>query len=107
MDGTADAAQVTMQLRAVGVHRAEFVPASPLDFDANCAFIYHYTFRSVQNLDCNPLLGDGHLKVTGEKLGLDAPPHYWNWTAFPWLRASMLCVLCAADSIRIWRLAAR
>ncbi len=76
VDGTADAAQVTMQLRAVGVHRAEFVPVAPLDFDANCAFVYHYTFRSVQNLDCSSPLGDGHLKVTGEKLGLDASPHF-------------------------------
>jgi hypothetical protein len=76
VDGSADAAQVTMQLRAVGVHRAEFAPVSPLDFDANCAFVYHYTFRSVQNLDCNSPLGDGRLKVTGEKLGVDAPPQF-------------------------------
>ncbi len=35
LDGTADAAQIAMRLRATGVHRAEFTPASPLDFDAN------------------------------------------------------------------------
>ena len=37
LDGTADAAQVKTRLRATGVHRAEFAPAAPMDFDANCA----------------------------------------------------------------------
>src|SRR3954469_18698801 len=37
VDGTADAAQVTTRLRASGVHRAEFAPASPIDFDAACS----------------------------------------------------------------------
>ncbi len=36
LDGTAEAAQIAMRLRATGVHRAEFTPASPLDFDAHC-----------------------------------------------------------------------
>ena len=76
VDGTADAAQVTMQLRAVGVHRAEFVPVSPLDFDANCGFVYHYTRRSLENLECNSPLGDGRMRITGKKLGLDAPPQF-------------------------------
>ena len=43
LDGTADAAQVKTRLRATGVHRAEFAPAAPMDFDANCGFVYHYS----------------------------------------------------------------
>ena len=65
LDGTADSAQVTSRLRAVGVHRAEFAPAAPLDFDANCSFVYHYPLRSVEKLVCDSPLGDGHLRVEG------------------------------------------
>ncbi len=65
LDGTADAAHVTTQLRATGVHRAEFAPAEPLDFDANCAFVYHYSLRSLENLDCSSPLGDGRIQLTG------------------------------------------
>jgi hypothetical protein len=50
LDGTADAAQIKTQLRATGVHRAEFAPAAPLDFDANCGFVYHYSARALDNL---------------------------------------------------------
>lgn len=76
VNGTADAAQIAMRLRASGVHRAEFAPASPMDFDANCGFVYHYTRRSLENLACDSPLGDGHMHLTGEKLGLDTPPHF-------------------------------
>jgi hypothetical protein len=76
LDGTADAAHIAMRLRAAGVHRAEFVPASPLDFDANCNFLYHYTARSLENLVCDSPLGEGRIRVTGEKPGSGAPPRF-------------------------------
>ena len=76
LNGTADAAKVTMRLRAAGVHRAEFTPASPLDFDANCAFVYDYARRSLQNLACASPLGDGSVHLTGEMPGLGAPPQF-------------------------------
>ena len=76
VDGTADAAQIATRLRASGVHRAEFAPAAPLDFDANCGFIYHYTRHSFENLACNSPLGDGRLRFTGERLGPDTPPRF-------------------------------
>ncbi len=76
LDGTADAAQITTRLRAAGVHRAEFTPASPLDFDANCRFVYHYSRHSLENLACDSPLGDGHMHVTGEKPGESAPPRF-------------------------------
>lgn len=65
LDGTAESAQVTTRLRATGVHRAEFAPAVPLDFDANCNFAYHYSVRTIDNLVCDSPLGDGRLRVEG------------------------------------------
>lgn len=76
LNGTADAAQITMRLRAAGVHRAEFTPASPLDFDANCAFVYDYARRSLQNLACDSPLGDGSVHLTGELPGKGAAPQF-------------------------------
>ncbi len=76
VDGTADAAQVAVRLRASSVRRAEFAPASPLDFDANCGFLYHYDRRSLEKLVCDSPLGDGHMRLTGEKLGLGLPPRF-------------------------------
>jgi uncharacterized protein involved in outer membrane biogenesis len=73
LDGTADAAKVTTRLRAIGVHRAEFAPAAPLDFDANCNFIYHYSRRSVERLGCDSPLGDGHLRMQGDFPGDGQP----------------------------------
>ena len=65
VDGTPESAQVTSQLRATGVHRAEFAPASPMDFDAKCGFVYHFSIRSVENLACESPLGNGRIRVTG------------------------------------------
>jgi len=76
VEGTADAAQIAVRLRASGVHRAEFAPASPLDFDANCNFLYHFELRSLENLACDSPLGDGRMHLTGEKLGFDTQPRF-------------------------------
>jgi len=76
LDGTADAAQVTMRLRASSVHRAEFTPVAPLDFDARCGLVYHYAARSIENLACDSPLGDGRVRITGEKAGEDSPPRF-------------------------------
>lgn len=65
LDGTAESAQVTSRLRATGVHRAEFAPAVPLDFDANCGFAYHYSFSTIDDLVCDSPLGDGRLHIEG------------------------------------------
>ncbi len=70
VDGTAAAAQVHTRLRASGVHRAEFAPASPMDFDASCNFVYHYSERGVEKLACDSPVGDGHVRLTGNV----APP---------------------------------
>jgi hypothetical protein len=69
LDGTATAAQVKTRLSATSVHRVEFAPADPLDFDANCAFVYHYSIRTVENLVCDSPFGDGHIKVVGNAPG--------------------------------------
>ncbi|HET7102527.1 MAG TPA: AsmA family protein [Terracidiphilus sp.] len=73
LDGTAETARVTTQLRAAGVHRAEFAPADPLDFDANCNFVYHYSSRALDDLKCDSPLGDGHIEVEGD-LPASGPP---------------------------------
>jgi hypothetical protein len=65
LDGTAESAQVTTRLRASGVHRAEFAPAEPLDFDANCGLVYHYSARTIDKLSCNSPLGNGRLLIEG------------------------------------------
>jgi len=75
LDGTAEAAQVKTRLRATGVHREEFAPASPLDFDARCSFDYHRSARSVANLLCESPLGDGHIRLAGGLPGEGAKPN--------------------------------
>ncbi|MDR3792057.1 MAG: AsmA family protein [Terracidiphilus sp.] len=72
VEGTADAAEVKARLRATGVHREEFTPASPLDFDANCGFVFHYTANAVEKLDCASPLGSGRVRITGELPGQGA-----------------------------------
>jgi hypothetical protein len=69
LDGTAEAAQIKARLRATGVHRAEFAPAAPMDFDANCGFAAHITRRAIDNLACDSPLGDGHIRLTGDLPG--------------------------------------
>lgn len=66
LDGTPEAAKITTRLRAAGVHRAEFAPVAPMDFDANCGFLYHFSERAVENLVCESPLGDGHVRLAGE-----------------------------------------
>jgi hypothetical protein len=69
LDGTAEAAQIKTRLRATGVHRAEFAPAAPMDFDATCNLLYRYTARSVESLTCDSPLGDGRIRVAGALSG--------------------------------------
>ena len=73
LEGTAEAAQIKTQLRAQNVHRSEFAPAAPMDFDANCALLYHFSSRSFENLACDSPLGDGRIHLTGN-LPVDGTP---------------------------------
>jgi len=65
VDGTAEAAQIKTRLRATGVHRAEFAPAAPMDFDASCGGTYHYPSGALDGLLCDSPLGDGRVRLTG------------------------------------------
>ncbi len=76
LEGTPDDARVTTRLRASGVRRAEFAPAEALDFDANCAFVYHYSRRALDRLACNSPLGDGRLQLTGDLPGRGGSPRF-------------------------------
>jgi hypothetical protein len=75
LDGTAEAADVKTRLRATGVHRAEFAPAAPMDFDLSCGFQVHYSHRALDKLACDSPLGDGRIHLAGELPGDAAPPH--------------------------------
>jgi len=75
VDGTADEAAIKTRLRATGVHRAEFAPAAPMDFDLSCGLLYHFSKRSVEKLTCDSPLGDGRVRVAGEMPGNGAQPH--------------------------------
>ncbi len=74
VDGTAEAAAVKTRLRATGVHRAEFAPAAPLDFDLSCGLLYHYSMRSIEKLACDSPLGDGRVHLAGEMPGDSGKP---------------------------------
>ncbi len=76
LEGTPGSARVTTRLQAMGVRRAEFAPAEPLDFDANCAFVNHYSRRALENVVCNSLLGDGRVQLTGDLAEDGATPHF-------------------------------
>jgi hypothetical protein len=74
LDGTAEKAQIKTRLRATGVHRAEFAPAAPMDFDANCSLLAHFTARAIDNLLCDSPLGSGRIRLTGNLPGDDGLP---------------------------------
>ena len=74
MDGTAAAAQVHTRLRASGVHRAEFAPVLPMDFDASCNFVYHYSERGLEKVACDSPVGDGQARLTGDVAGPRSSP---------------------------------
>jgi Uncharacterized protein involved in outer membrane biogenesis len=76
VDGTPENAQIKTRLRATGVHRAEFAPAEPMDFDANCSLAYHHTARSIQNLLCDSPIGSGRIRIAGEMAGTGHVPRY-------------------------------
>jgi hypothetical protein len=76
LDGTPEAAQVKTRLRATGVHRAEFAPAAPMDFDANCNLFAHFTARAIDNLLCDSPLGSGHIRLTGNLPSDGGPPNF-------------------------------
>jgi hypothetical protein len=76
LDGTPDAAEVRTRLRATGVHRAEFAPAAPMDFDASCAFLYQLSARAMNNLACDSPLGDGRIHLAGDLPGNGASPRF-------------------------------
>ena len=74
LDGTPDAAQIKTRLRATGVHRSEFAPAAPMDFDANCSLLAHFSARAIDNLLCDSPLGSGHIRLTGNLPGEGGQP---------------------------------
>ncbi len=75
LDGTLDAAQIKARLRAESVHRAEFAPVDPLDFDARCSLLYRFSQQAVDNLTCDSPLGNGHVRLIGDIPSEGRGPH--------------------------------
>jgi hypothetical protein len=72
--GTPDSAQTKARLRAVGVRREEFAPGTPLDFDANCNFLYRHSQNAFHNLGCDTAIGGGQLHLKAELPGNGGNP---------------------------------
>ena len=72
--GTPDSAQTKARLRAVGVRREEFAPGTPLDFDANCNFLYRHSQNAFHNLGCDTAIGGGQLHLKAELPGSGGKP---------------------------------
>jgi len=100
LDGTADAAQIKARLRAIGVHRAEFAPAEPMDFDANCSLAAHFTTRAIDNLVCDSPFGSGRIRLTG-----DLPGSFSEQGSIPRFSAELdrVPVTLALDALRTVR----
>jgi hypothetical protein len=96
VEGTAEAAQVRTRLRAEGVHRAEFAPVAPMDFDANCAFVYHYSSRALESLACDSPLGIGRIHLAG---GLAAQGSHPDFT----VELARIPVQAGLDALRTVR----
>ncbi|MFZ1084606.1 MAG: AsmA family protein [Terracidiphilus sp.] len=96
LEGTADAAQIKTRLRATGVHRAEFAPAEPMDFDANCAFVAHFSIRAIDNLLCDSPLGSGRIRLNGSLPGQGSLPSF----SVELERVSVAAALDALRSVR-------
>jgi hypothetical protein len=96
IEGTADAAQIKSRLRATGVHRAEFAPAAPMDFDANCALVAHFSTRAIDNLICDSPLGSGRIRLNGSLPGQGSLPSF----SLELERVSVAAALDALRSVR-------
>jgi hypothetical protein len=96
IEGTADAALVKARLRATGVHRAEFAPSESMDFDANCAFVAHFSARAIDNLICDSPLGSGRIRLNGNLPGPGSLPSF----SVELERVSVAAALDALRSVR-------
>lgn len=74
VQGTADSAQTKARLHVIGVRREEFAPGMPLDFDANCNFLYQHSQNALHNLGCDTAIGDGRLHLKAELPGNGGKP---------------------------------
>jgi len=74
VQGTPDAAQTKVRLRATGVRREEFAPETPLDFDANCSFRYQHSLNAVHGLGCDSAIGAGQLHLKADIPGDSGKP---------------------------------
>jgi hypothetical protein len=74
IQGTAENARTTARLRAAGVRRQEFAPETPLDFDANCNFLYQHAQNAFHDLGCDTAIGNGRLHLKADLPGTGGKP---------------------------------
>ncbi len=74
VQGTPESAQTRARLRATGVRREEFSPATPMDFDANCNFSYQHSLNALHQLGCDTAIGGGRLHLKAELPGSAGAP---------------------------------
>jgi AsmA-like protein len=68
--GTAEHTHIATRLKGDSLHRTEFEPVSPLDFDATCTAQYFHEERTLKEIACNSPVGKGQLHLTGKVEGL-------------------------------------
>ena len=72
--GTTSRARLKLHSQARGVHRIEFEPREPLNFDATCEAWYTQAGHDLDQMTCLVPSGEGHLLLTGWLHGLSPHP---------------------------------
>jgi hypothetical protein len=65
LSGTANQAQISARLKIAGFHRSEFSATHPLDVAASCRALFRKEARSLDEVSCGSVIGDGALSLTG------------------------------------------
>jgi hypothetical protein len=68
--GTGENAELSTRWQGDSVHRTEFEPEAPLDFDANCKARYLHTKHAFREINCDSPIGKGRLHISGDLEGL-------------------------------------
>jgi uncharacterized protein involved in outer membrane biogenesis len=74
VQGTLSSAQTKARLRATSVRREEFAPDTPLDFDANCGFMYLHSQNALHDISCDTAIGGGLLHLNADLPGSVGSP---------------------------------
>lgn len=68
--GTGENARISTRLSGNSLHRTEFEPVAPLDFDAFCTAQYLHSEKAVRDIACNSPIGKGRISIKAKVEGL-------------------------------------